>query len=57
MSLNDIVGQLSRLKLAVYAPLSYILPSRMGRYEALYDTEVAGGGGRLRQTVSAAFRR
>lgn len=49
MSLNEIVGQLSRLKLAVYAPLSYILPSRMGRYEALYDTEVAGGGGRLRQ--------
>ncbi|WP_428409078.1 helicase-related protein [Hyphococcus sp.] len=49
MSLNEIVAQLSMLKLAVYAPLSYILPSRIAKYEALYDTEVEGGGGKLKQ--------
>ena len=49
MDLNEIVGQLSLLKLAVYAPLSYILPSRVSKYEALYDTEVGGGKGRLKQ--------
>ncbi|SDE27211.1 helicase-related protein [Kordiimonas lacus] len=49
MGLNDIVGQLSLLKLCVYAPISYILPSRLAKYEELYDTEVEGGKGKLRQ--------
>ena len=49
MSLNEIVAQLTLLKLAVYAPLSYVLPSRISKYEAMYDTEVGGGKGRLRQ--------
>ena len=49
MGLNDIVAQLGMLKLAVYAPLSYILPSRIKKYEALYDTEVEGGKGALKQ--------
>ncbi len=49
MELNDIVAQLTSLKLAVYAPLGYILPSRMTKYEALYDTELEGSRGRLRQ--------
>jgi hypothetical protein len=49
MDLNQIVAQLTMLKLAVYAPLSYILPSRIGKYEARYDTEVEGGKGRLKQ--------
>ena len=46
---NDIFAQLSLLKLAVYAPVSYILPSRLAKYEELYDTEVGGGRGRLKQ--------
>lgn len=46
---NDIYAHLSRLTLAIYAPVTYILPSRMGKYEALYDTEVEGGRGKLRQ--------
>lgn len=46
---NQIFNELTRLKLSVYAPLSYILQSRMGKYEALYDTEVKSGGGKLRQ--------
>ncbi len=37
------------MKLAVYAPVSYILPSRMSKYEDMYDTEVSGGKGKLRQ--------
>lgn len=47
--LNEIFGQLSVLKLSVYAPISYILPSRLSKYEELYDTFVEGGRGKLRQ--------
>ena len=46
---NEIFEQLSLLKLAVYAPVSYILPSRLKKYEELYDTEVEGGKGKFRQ--------
>ena len=46
---NEIYAQLTALILAVYAPVSYILPSRLARYEALYDTEVSGGGAKLKQ--------
>ncbi|ARU58203.1 DEAD/DEAH box helicase [Oleiphilus messinensis] len=45
---NQIFSQLSILKLAVYAPVSYILPSRIAKYEDLYDTDV-GTKGKLRQ--------
>ena len=45
---NDIFNQLSLLNLAVYAPVSYILPSRIAKYEALYDTDV-GSKGKLKQ--------
>lgn len=37
------------LKLSVYAPISYILPSRLRKYEEIYDTQVEGGRGKLRQ--------
>ena len=46
---NDIYTQLSAVKLAVYAPVNYILPSRLAKYEELYDTEVSSGGGKLKQ--------
>ena len=49
MGFNDIFTQLSVLKLAVYAPISYILPSRLRKYEEIYDTQVQGGRGKLRQ--------
>lgn len=48
MGFNDIFAQLSLLKLAVYAPISYILPSRLKKYEEAYDTKV-GGKGTLKQ--------
>lgn len=44
LSFNEIFEQLSLLKLAVYAPISYILPSRLKKYEEMYDTQVAGKG-------------
>ena len=40
MGFNEIFAQLSLLKLAVYAPVSYILPSRLKKYEEAYDTKV-----------------
>lgn len=46
---NEIFNQLSIIKLAVYAPVSYILASRLSKYEAIYDTTVSSGGGKLRQ--------
>lgn len=49
MNFNEIYAQLSLLNLAVYAPVSYILPSRLKKYEELYDTAVEGGKGKLRQ--------
>jgi hypothetical protein len=49
LGFNDIFTQLSRLSLAVYAPLSYILPSRLKKYEEMYDTQVSSGGGKFRQ--------
>ncbi|GMM62430.1 helicase-related protein [Novosphingobium sp. IK01] len=49
LGLNDIFARLSVLKLAVYAPIGYILPSRLAKYEEIYDTQVEGGRGKLRQ--------
>ena len=46
---NEIFAQLSLLQLAVYAPISYILPSRLAKYEEQYDTQVSGGKGKLKQ--------
>lgn len=47
-SFNAIFEKLSRLKLSVYAPVSYILPSCLKKYEDMYDTKV-GSKGTLRQ--------
>ncbi len=49
VSFNDIYTQLSLLRLSIYAPVSYILPSRLKKYEELYDTDVEGGKGKLKQ--------
>lgn len=46
---NDIFVRLTLLKLGVYTPVTYILPSRIAKYEAMYDTEVSSGGGTLKQ--------
>jgi hypothetical protein len=46
---NEIFVQLTALKLGVYTPVTYILPSRLPKYEEMYDTEVSSGGGRLKQ--------
>ena len=39
---NEIFEQLQALTLAVYTPLAYVFPSRMQKYEELYDTSKAG---------------
>ena len=46
---NEIFDRLSLFKLAVYAPVSYILPSRLKKYEDMYDTQVGGGKGKFKQ--------
>ena len=47
---NDIFNRLIALSMAVYAPFRYILASRLGKYEAMYDTQVKGGISRLKQS-------
>ena len=47
---NEIFNRLILVKMAVYAPFRYILPSRLGKYEELYDTMVQGGISRLKQS-------
>lgn len=47
---SEIFNRLIALKMAVYAPFRYILASRIGKYEAMYDTEVKGGISRLKQS-------
>ncbi|MCT7653692.1 SWF/SNF helicase family protein [Oceanimonas sp. NS1] len=49
LGFNQIFEQLRQLKLSIYAPVSYILSSRLKKYEELYDTEVSGGGGKPKQ--------
>ncbi len=49
MSFNDIYEQLSLLNLSIYAPVSYIFPSRLKKYEDLYDTAFEGDKRRFRQ--------
>lgn len=50
VSFNEIFNRLIVLNMAVYAPFRYILASRLGKYEAVYDTEVKGGLSRLKQS-------
>ncbi len=46
----DIFKQLSSLNLALYAPLSYVFPSRLRKYEELYDPQGSGGISNLGQS-------
>ncbi|MBN4059607.1 DEAD/DEAH box helicase family protein [Acidimicrobium ferrooxidans] len=41
-SFNELFTQLSSLKLAVYAPMAYVFPSRIAKYEAQYGNVAAG---------------
>lgn len=50
MEFNDIYKHISLLRLSIYAPVTYILPSRIKKYEDIYDTTVEGGKGKLRQS-------
>ncbi len=40
LSYNDIFNTLMGLTMGVYAPMNYLLPSRVSKYENLYDTRV-----------------
>ena len=47
---NEIFARLTALTLAVYAPVSYVQPSRLREYEELYDPDAELGHGNLKQT-------
>lgn len=46
---NDIFEQLQALTLAVYTPLAYVFPSRIGKYEDLYNVTVGNARSNLGQ--------
>lgn len=52
-SFKEIYDELTRLTLAVYAPITYVHQSRADRYEELYDTETAGGDLRQKDRETA----
>ena len=45
-----IYKQLMNLTMGVYAPMAYIQPSKLSKYEEMYDTDVEGTGVTLKQT-------
>ncbi|KAB2309544.1 ATP-dependent helicase [Betaproteobacteria bacterium SCN2] len=47
MGFNDIFAQLSTLKLAVYTPAAYLLPSRIKKYSDLYNAQSGDKRGNL----------
>jgi len=47
ININEIYAHLSGIKQSVYSPMNYVLPSRLAKYEDLYDTKTKGGS--LRQ--------
>ena len=49
LDFNDIYSDLRNVKMSVYAPINYVYPSRLPKYEEMYDTEVRGGKGKLSQ--------
>jgi hypothetical protein len=49
ISFDEIFKSLEVLKLSVYAPITYILQSKLAKYEEMYDTEVEGGKSKFRQ--------
>jgi SNF2 family DNA or RNA helicase len=47
---NEIFGRLSALILAVYAPIAYVQPSRLSKYQDLYDPDGDGSTRNLNQS-------
>ena len=45
---NDIFNTLMGLNMGVYAPMNYVLPSRLAKYEEMYDTKI--GASTLKQS-------
>lgn len=43
MTYNDLFENLMSLQMAVYNPFAYIQPSKVAKYEELYDTRMEGG--------------
>jgi SNF2 family DNA or RNA helicase len=47
IDINEIYRTLREIKQSVYAPMNYVMPSRLHKYEDAYDTNIKGG--KLRQ--------
>jgi len=47
---NEIFNRLTRLQLAVYAPVTYVLPSRLSKYEDLYESNGEFNTANLKQS-------
>jgi hypothetical protein len=50
LSFNEIFEQLQMLNLSVYTPLAYVFPSRLSKYEELYNAGSSGSRANLGQS-------
>lgn len=50
MSVKDIADTLTRLRMCIYSPFDYILPSKLAIYEEMYDIKVGGGRASFKQS-------
>ncbi len=48
-SFEEINNSIKRLKLAIYAPLEYVMPDKISKYEDLYDIVLMGGASSFKQ--------
>lgn len=54
---DEIYGRITALTMGLYAPMSYILRSRVSKYNELYDTKVSGRGTLSQETREKSLQR
>lgn len=54
---DDIYNKIISMILGVYAPMSYVLPSRLEYYKDIYDTQVEGKGSLLQSSREKSLQR
>lgn len=54
---DEIYNKITNMTLAIYAPMSYILPSKLDKYSEIYDTKVEGRGALKQKTREKSLQR
>lgn len=54
---DDIYDKITSMTLGIYAPMSYVLPSRIDYYRGIYDTQIEGRGSLLQATREKSLQK